>query len=194
MTMPFLRFDEDFYNEDDPDIDFDRPNTTPYEYSPPDKSETQFDPNKLAGVPAAARAAAISAGVRRLRVCYDGGHDEGFARADGGYDDVGRELPLPEVVARLAATPHVDAIRDVVNRPGGMNWHNGEKMYAAFTGAQVIRTGLDELGQAIAEVMLGEGFGTGEYELYGRFTADLLTGQIVDAPDAPAPDPRTFPE
>ena len=45
----------------------------------------------------------------------------------------------------------------------------------------------DDLATTFASRLLGEGFGTGEYELYGAFVIDLETGDMVDDPDAQKP-------
>ncbi|NNJ24930.1 hypothetical protein [Alienimonas chondri] len=43
---------------------------------------------------------------------------------------------------------------------------------------------LDELAHALAVSLLMEGYGTGEYEMFGAFTADLATGALTDLKDA----------
>ena len=57
-------------------------------------------------------------------------------------------------------------------------------------GAAAVRTvvdgqgDLDELAYALAVRLLEEGFGTGEYEMFGAFLADLSTGKLTDLKDA----------
>jgi hypothetical protein len=63
-------------------------------------------------------------------------------------------------------------------------WGNAAELYARATPAQAAQYALDELATELANRLLGEGFGTGECELYGAFTADLQTGELVDDPDA----------
>jgi hypothetical protein len=52
----------------------------------------------------------------------------------------------------------------------------------------IVADALNDLAHEIASVLLGEGFGTGEYQLYGAFTADLKSGAITD--DAKAKRPK----
>jgi hypothetical protein len=47
---------------------------------------------------------------------------------------------------------------------------------------------LDDLGGELAIKLLGSGYGTGEYEMYGAFTADILTGELIDDPNALKPE------
>jgi hypothetical protein len=39
----------------------------------------------------------------------------------------------------------------------------------------------------LAVKLLGLGFGTGEYDMYGAFTADFRSGELIDDPNAVKP-------
>ncbi|MFH5803972.1 hypothetical protein [Alienimonas sp. DA493] len=43
---------------------------------------------------------------------------------------------------------------------------------------------LEELAEGLAVRLLGQSYGTGEYEMFGAFTADLANGALTDLPDA----------
>lgn len=43
---------------------------------------------------------------------------------------------------------------------------------------------LEELAEGLAVCLLGHYYGTGEYEIFGAFTADLATGALTDLKDA----------
>ena len=62
-------------------------------------------------------------------------------------------------------------------------------MYGNVTPAQAVKNNNKKKTKKKATVLLGKGFGTGEYELYGAFTANLETGELVDDPTAVKPDP-----
>lgn len=112
-------------------------------------------------------------GVRTIYWRYDGGHDEGFVWLDHARTVGGSRLDAPDVVDRLAADATVRALLD-----------------ADLIDPQVnLRQALGELidfglGEAWATALLGKGFGTGEYSMYGAFSVDLETREILDDPDA----------
>jgi hypothetical protein len=86
------------------------------------------------------------------------------------------ELASPELVAR---------IREAATR--GSMWGNPREMYDSAAPDQAVRYAMDELATELASKLLGEGFGTAVSEIYGAFTADLCTGQLIDDPDVPSP-------
>lgn len=116
-------------------------------------------------------------GARQVYCRYDGGNDEGFAwvervdLADGG------RLDAAELSARLSATG--------IQRQFDIN----DVLYGAsnMSGAQQFRYIVEQwLANEWATALLGRGYGTGEYAMYGAFTVDLDAMTITDDPNAAA--------
>jgi hypothetical protein len=108
------------------------------------------------------------AGVRRAYCRYDGGHDEGFAWPDYfDMQDGGRISP-----------------RDLAGRLRGAGFADRFPARHAFgeTDLDVLR----RLSFEWASLLLGNGYGTGEYSMYGAFTVDLEACTIVDDRSADA--------
>jgi hypothetical protein len=128
--------------------------------------------------------ALLSAGATHFYVRYDGGFDEGFAHPDrlllnGQWRDVASAL------RELATDRLVAEIRRAATRKS--HWGNAAAMYANASPVEAVTYALDELATDLAVRLLGESFGTGEYELYGAFNADLAAGEIEDDPNAAKP-------
>jgi hypothetical protein len=107
------------------------------------------------------------AGVRRVYCRYDGGHDEGFAWPD--YFDMqdGGRISPRDLAGRLRGA----GLADRLSAAGAMNLD-------AFT-----ETDLDVLRRLCfewASLLLGDGYGTGEYSMYGAFMVDLDACTISD--------------
>lgn len=181
--MPYLRGDADAFDEilsemgDDLPPDFaDKRPSDDFEYEP---AETRFDPAALEPPARAILDALLARGATTFRVRYDGGYDEGFAHPESiTFDQTTRpaeavadDLATPEIVAQLR--------KAAASRP----YNN----YEDVNDTTLARYAVDELAHALASKLLGDGYGTGEYQLYGAFTADLRTGQITDDPAAPKP-------
>ena len=77
------------------------------------------------------------------------------------------------------------ALRQAVGRDS--MWGNAAELYAKASGGDVFHFAIEELGHELASRLLGDGYGTGEYQLYGMFDADLVTGEIVDRDHAQKP-------
>jgi len=118
-------------------------------------------------------------GVARLYCRYDGGNDEGFAWFDHAEMADGGKLDGPELGERLRAIglraklEAADIERDVHiftmdDQPAETRLH----------------VSLDLLAGEWAAELLGRGYGTGEFTMYGAFVIDLETLLIVDDPDA----------
>lgn len=113
----------------------------------------------------------VKLGAVKAYIRYDGGNDEGFAWfdscvfADGSVrsaDQVARDL--------VTAGPAAAAI-----------------VVALYGRAFDLRETLDDLlASTWAVDLLGRGFGTGEYVMYGGAWIDLKTGLVTDDPN-PAP-------
>src|SRR5687768_11263958 len=182
--MPYMRADLDSYDEIaaelGPDVVGERPSGA-FEY---ESAEAAFDAAKLSAVGRAALDALRGAGATALKVRYDGGYDEGFSHAEAvvfgqqarDHEQVARDLTTPQLVAHIRAAAAQES-----------QWHNASEFYAGASDPEVVRHAMDELAHELASKLLGEGYGTGEYELYGAFTADLETGRIEDHEDAAKP-------
>lgn len=117
-----------------------------------------------------------SVGVTSVCCVYDGGNDEGFAwlkscaNAEGtlSKDDLVKSLMTTDIVTKLK---DVELIRDN-NQPD----------------VQALESLLDDwLAPEWGCLLLGEGFGTGPYTMYGAFTVDLQTLTITDDRNATVP-------
>jgi len=184
--MPFFRVDLDAYEElaaeVDPEFLPEKPPSGEFEYEP---ASGRFQPEELGPVSRLVLDALRAAGATRFRVRYDGGYDEGFANPEAlifgeearSVDEAARDLGAGDLVPRL---------REAAGRKS--MWGNAAELYQEASPEQSLRFAIDELAYDLASGLLGGGFGTGEYQLYGAFTADLVSGEIIDHPDAPKPD------
>lgn len=104
-------------------------------------------------------AAAIAAlGAVRAYIRYDGGNDEGFAYFD-------------HCVLRDGSVRDARAVASDLNAAGA----------AAFPDPQTLA---DEVANQWTSRLLGQGYGAGEYRMYGAFWVDLETGLVTDDPNA----------
>lgn len=118
----------------------------------------------------AARFAAAMAdlGAARAYMRYDGGNDEGFAWFDHCVFKDGSTRDADQLAKDLAAAGV---------KPRMQTWG----------GRSPTRNALDDLvASTWAVSLLGQGYGTGEYVMYGAFWVDLASGAVTDDPD-PAP-------
>jgi hypothetical protein len=133
-----------------------------------------------------------AAGVLEITCRYDGGNDEGFAHFESASTTHGTKT-LDELIALLHGTRlgAVDydpyATLPKLTSEKGRDWLARK---ANRTEAQRIGDFIDGFIEGIAVALLGEGFGTGEYAMEGRFRLDLRTASIVDLPMDPPPDFR----
>lgn len=125
------------------------------------------------------------AGVRRGVISYDGGNDEGFANletltaADG--RGIGRDDLLTDEAFLAAVLPFVG--KQLAGRPAYLQPKEPPNP------RKVVGDYLDyEIPVILASVLLGRGYGTGEYMLYGRAHLDLDAMTITDDPEAPYPN------
>lgn len=187
--MPFLRGDAEFFDEDPsedgeenlpPDFESKR-QSGEFEY---ESAEARFTPAKLGRVARVMLDALLAAGATGLRVRYDGGYDEGFAHPDEvRFADHPRWAT--QVQQDIASPALLAAIRAAAG--AGSMWGNGADVYAGASDDEALVYAMEELAHGLASRLLGKGFGTGEYQLYGAFTADFATGAIVDHADAAKP-------
>jgi hypothetical protein len=115
------------------------------------------DLGEVTGATFAAGMAAL--GAVRAYIRYDGGHDEGFAYFDHCVFKDGSVRNVERVAGDLEAADAVE-----------------------FADAREMLS--DVVADQWAVQLLGSGYGTGEYKMYGGFWVDLDTGLITDDPDA----------
>ena len=164
--MPYTRVDPDAFDTwlehigpDDlpPDAHLHRP-TGGFEY---ETAEARFTAGKLNEIGRAVLEALVSRGATAFRGRYDGGHDEGFAHADQicfgdqcrSAEDVAKELSVTSLVDALRPA-HAKAIHYLDHKPGDLT---------------VAKDILDLFADELVSRLVGKGYGTGEYDLYGGF-------------------------
>lgn len=126
-----------------------------------------------------------NSGIRRLHLSYDGGNDEGFGTFERGEDENGQSIA---VSALLENSAFLNEIAPFVTDRYEQNQHPVFRPGAAPDVTRMIGDYLEhELPVILVSLLLGRGYGTGEYELYGRAVADLNTMTITDDPQAPYP-------
>jgi hypothetical protein len=181
--MPFIRGDADIYDEilDElgPDaVGGERP-TEDFVYQ---EAEAKLEFKKLGEGARLILEALRGAGATAFRVRYDGGFDEGFSHADAVLFGA-RQASADEALRKvLSDATLISALREAMKK---QPWSAGRAETEPDAG--VLRDALDELAHEIASTLLGDGFGTGEYQLYGALSADLKTGEITDDAKASRP-------
>ncbi len=190
--MPYIRIDEDGMEDDDETGvtftgDFSYHTVEEYAYKP-----QAFDPAELTGPVATVYAMLRSIGLIEFHVRYDGGHDEGFAHADGGRSADGTLRSIESIVDDLATPDNVSALGKAFSAVADRRHHSVREYYAKLTPSDFVKQMLDELADAMAGCLLGKGYGTGEYSIYGAFTADLTTGSLIDDANAQRPPDVSF--
>lgn len=189
--MPFMRADEDGMDVNDDDVTY----TGSFNYYPPEEvayKPRPFDAAALSAEAAAAYELLRASGIVRFRVRYDGGHDEGFAHADAGWSADGYGRPIEQIIADVSGSVLAEAVRAAF-RAGSVRASPAmAEYYAKLTPDELLRRAIDGLADEMASCLLGSGYGTGEYSMYGELTADLTTGTLTDEPSAPRPPDVTF--
>lgn len=188
--MPYNKFDVEMFDEiseelgDDLPEGMERPSGN-FEY---ETAEATFKPDQLGVIARLTLDALLEKGALRFRVRYDGGYDEGFSHPDAvAFADrlvdaqafADDELRTESFVAKVRAAVRSD--------PRNSMYGNAADLYDKAEDKKVARDALDELAHELASRLLGNGYGTGEYQLYGAFNADLKSGQITDDPDVVKP-------
>lgn len=181
--MPFVRVDQEAFDDMLGELDpselpegVERPSGG-FEY---ETAEGTFRLANLAGSPRFVYDALMARGAHKFRVRYDGGYDEGFAHPDYVEFEGGDRRVTRDLVDELAKTPLGAALR--------AEWDKRPHSSAPeWSDAHLVAFALDELGHQMACRLLGDGYGTGEYQLYGAFVADLKTGELTDDPEASKP-------
>jgi len=192
VYMPYIRLDDD----DNVQVD-DEDNVTytgSFGYHTVDEvayKPKKFDPTMLTGASAVIYAMLIAMDLTEFHVRYDGGHDEGFAHADGGRTADRQLRSIESVVDELATPERIGAIKAAPN-PDDARQRYMSEYYAKLAPTELVRRMLDELGDEMANCLLGSSYGTGEYSMYGAFVADLSTGELTDDASAQRPPNVNF--
>jgi hypothetical protein len=119
-------------------------------------------------------------GGRRVHCVYDGGNDEGFAWF-GSLETADGSLKLEEVCGQLAGTGLKDELLQA-------EWLH-ERPDHPRAEAEVLRDVIEHsLPEEWSVLLLGWGFGTGAFSMYGAFTVDLENCTITDDRDASVPE------
>jgi hypothetical protein len=129
---------------------------------------------KKAEAEAARFAAALAAlGAKTVYARYDGGNDEGFAWFDHCVMADGSTRDADQVAIDLEAAGISTSLR-------------------TWGGKSPTRNALDDfMATTWAVHLLGRGYGTGEYVMYGAFSVDLTSGLVTDDIN-PAPITRNL--
>jgi hypothetical protein len=204
--MPFIRMDPETWDEYmgafDPkeleELGASRPSGN-FDYQ---AISERFSPEELGPVAREMLEVLTAAGVTSFRARYDGGFDEGFiypatflvGTEEHGVKDVLQRLASPDLTVRLREA----AIRENTIElypdtppteppPSEFGAEDQWEVYAHATSFEAAEMALYDLGGALAVKVAGYGFGTGEYQLYGAFTANFRTGELIDDPKAVKP-------
>ena len=118
--------------------------------------------------------------MQKCFLSYDGGNDEGFGNLEKCETSSGTEVPVEALLDNAAfveaVTPLVTSARPPIMRPEPAGLPTLIRDYLEM-----------EVPIILVSLLLGRGYGTGEYELYGRAVADLDAMTITDDPNAPYP-------
>ena len=115
-----------------------------------------------------------TAGAKRAYCRYDGGNDEGFSWLDHYESESGDRLDLDALAARLLAMGVHDQLPAIEARSQSAAIFKHQKL------AELRDVVSDQLVEEWAMLLLGRGFGTGEYCMYGAFWVDLEACTIID--------------
>ncbi len=168
-------------------------------------AETTFDFSTADPIVQAMRRALVENGCVSVECRYDGGYDEGFAYFERAQVQLSTgELPelaaaakemglLPDtselsgedLAAVLKDYPLAEAMKQSIDASRSPeNWKvHQRKWLESATPQALVQHALENLADTLVSELLGQGFGTGEYSLRGRFRANLRTGLISDLED-----------
>ena len=120
-------------------------------------------------------------GGRRVYCRYDGGNDEGFAWFESLELQDGQRIDDDTVAQRLH-----DAQVHVSLHCAGVELKNpfSQTTSDSLSGRAALKDSVGMICDDWATMLLGRGFGTGEFSMYGAFTVDLETRTITDDPRA----------
>jgi hypothetical protein len=114
-------------------------------------------------------------GARRAYCRYDGGNDEGFSWLDNVEMQDGARIGTDALEQRLSDVQLMEKLyaAGMMKRTDHMSEQEHLKSFVRYS-----------LCDEWATMLLGSGYGTGEYSMYGAFTVDLEACTISDDPDA----------
>lgn len=183
--MPTYSFSEDSFLENEIPLPLHDPQYRrgpSKEFITYEPSSAIFDAEKLDAQAQIVLRALRDIGVSSVRCHYDGGGDEGFAHFDTAFfDDTPKSMSeiAPMLPALAEITPE-DRINEGYVIFMGCHYLGGQ--FDSLTPQHRVEAALDYLAYCLASKLLGDGFGTGEYSMFGAFHADLTSGAIHDEP------------
>jgi len=133
-----------------------------------------------------------SVGFISLECHYDGGQDEGWAFLDWGVTE-STKLNPKQVGELLRGSPLGDAqFNSYEDYEVGKSDERQLEITAVMNPSvdECIQDNLDDFLMNISTVLLGEGYGTGDYYMAGQFRVDLKNGEIIDVEMTTPPDFR----
>ncbi|MBV9863874.1 MAG: hypothetical protein JO316_00840 [Abitibacteriaceae bacterium] len=137
-------------------------------------AQAQFTPGQLDEVSQFVCEMLQGMGVIAVRCQYDGGGDEGFAYFGEAF--VGSQsLSAQELAAQLADAESAQTSPVIPEHL--------RSYYANLPPVERAKSYLDDFANELATLLLGEGYGTGDYSMHGSFKADFQTGEIMDEPE-----------
>lgn len=139
-------------------------------------AQAQFTPEQLDENSRLVYEALQSMGVTAVRCKYDGGGDEGFAYF--GEAMLGDQtLDAPQLGAQLAegVLGQTSATPPEATAPQHLLSY-----YQNLPPVERAQAYLEDFANELATILLGDGFGTGEYSMHGSFKTDFQTGEILD--------------
>lgn len=137
------------------------------------KTSSQYEWNaKVENCAAQLAEEMVKLGAVKAVVRYDGGNDEGFAWFEHCIMQDGSSCSADELARDLEAAGYV--------RPADF-----------YTGGSLREFLEDVIGQTWSWRLLGTGWGTGPFVLFGAFSVDLKTGVVTDDPN-PTPIVRNI--
>lgn len=131
------------------------------------------------------RDALVEKGFTIANCRYDGGNDEDFAYFGNAVKN-GQASTARQLIEILSDSPIKDVVPFVCDDSRYPDEVRKQMLdrFNAMPVSKRIEEALAEFATAAADALLGEGFGTGEFSIRGRFWVDLQTGQVTDLEDA----------
>lgn len=148
--------------------------TTQYE-----EAKATFDFKKASALVKTIHEALLQSQVDTVYIKYDGGNDEGFSYFESAQK-AGQTLKDSDL-QQLVANPLIQAAFE--SSFGGKMHESTKEYYAKLSPEERAKQWLEEFVEPLAVSLLGEGYGTGEYELRGRCKVNLQSGLITDLKD-----------
>jgi hypothetical protein len=172
--MPRYKLDQGYFEEEgipfEPEMFAEAPKGVVFSDHPAEEVKVDF--RELRDTRLTVYNALKEMGVTEVVCLYDGGFDEGFAHFERAiWPD--RELDVKSLAAELAGGP-------LGGKPQTTFIWYSPAMEAQLTSADRAKDALDEFAYALAEQLLGGGFGTASPDMAGRLRFDLQSGLIRD--------------